>query len=178
MAQAAMATVRTPPPVWLGFDLGNRLCPPLCRGAPRLRRLSLRLRAVDGQQAFALYRADRRSLLPAGGGQYLALRRPRGEREDVFGTAAVRLLHAPPVVDQGAAGHLYFALGARDGTSLHLVPLDADRRAGFGRRGSVGAVRDRRTDLVQSPLAGARLRHHRLCLEMDAVLDRDLPRRP
>ena len=37
------------------------------------------------------------------------------------------LLHAPPLVDQGPAGGLYFALGDRGGTGLRLVPLDADR---------------------------------------------------
>src|SRR6202163_1574167 len=38
----------------------------------------------------------------------------------VPGLAAVRLFHAPPLVDQGAACHLHAALGAAGGPSLHL----------------------------------------------------------
>ena len=178
IGQRAAAVARTPPPARLGFDLGDRLCRSLCGGVLRIRRIPDRLRAVDGQQAIALRRADRRSALPADGGQYPALCRPRREREDVPGLAAVRLLHAPALVDQSLAGSLYFALGAGGDPGLHLVPLDADRRAGLGRRPLVGAVRDRRSDLVQSPLARTRIEHRRLYLEMDAVLDPDLPRRP
>ena len=63
-----------------------------------------------------------------------AVRRPRREREDVPGVVAVRFLPAPPLVDQGFAGRLYPALADRGGTSLRLVPLDADRPARLGRR--------------------------------------------
>ena len=62
--------------------------------------------------------------------------------------AAVRLLPAPPLVDQGLAGRLYFALGDRGGPSLRLVSLDA-AAGGFGQRRIVGAVRDRGSDVVQ-----------------------------
>ena len=41
------------------------------------------------------------------------------------------------------------AVGAAGGSGLHLVPLDADRRAGFDRPRIVGAVRHRRPALVQ-----------------------------
>src|SRR6266404_136420 len=149
MDQTAVATAGTPPPARLRFRLGDRLCRTLCGGVPRLHHLSPRLCSMDGEQAVALRRPDRRSALPADARQYVALRRHRRERENVPGLAAVRLLYAPTLVDQGLAGRLYFALGARGGTSLRLVPLDADRRAGSGRRRIVGAVRDRWSDLVQ-----------------------------
>src|SRR6516162_3177165 len=106
-------------------------------------RVSLRLRAVDGKQAVAVCRPDRRSALPADRGQYAALRRPRREREDVPGPAALRVLPAPPLVDQGFAGCLRFALANSGGTSLHFIPLDAATR-GFGRWPVIGAVRHRR----------------------------------
>ena len=95
------------------------------------------------KQAVAVCRPDRRSALPADRGQYAALRRPRREREDVPGPAALRVLPAPPLVDQGFAGCLRFALADSGGRSLHLIPLDAATRR-FGRRPVVGAVRHRR----------------------------------
>src|SRR5208282_5522161 len=100
----------------------------------------------------------------------------RCECENVSGLAAVRLLPAPPLVDQGFAGGIYFALGDRGGPSVRLVSLDA--AAGrFGQWSIVGALRDRRSALVQRTLAWARIEHRRVYLEMDAVLDRNIPRR-
>src|ERR1700680_2422708 len=136
-----MATAWTPPPARRGFPVGNRLCPALRGGLSCPRRLSRRLCIVDGERPLALRRSDRKLALPANARQYLALCRPRRECEDVSGLAAVRLLSAPTLVDQGIAGRLCVALGARGDPSLHLAPLDADRRAGFGRRPVVGAVR-------------------------------------
>src|SRR6516162_9539963 len=156
--------------------MGHRLCPALCGGVLRFCCLSLRLCAMDGKQAVALRRPHCRSPLPAGAPQYVVVRRPRREREDVPGFAAVRLLHAAALVDQSVAVYLYCSLGDRGGTSLRLVSLDA-AAGGPGRRHIVDAVRDRRSDLVQRPLAWDRLEHYRLHLEMDAVLDRDIPRR-
>jgi putative molybdopterin biosynthesis protein len=57
------------------------------------------------------------------------------------------VLRAGQVLTSREIGML--AAVARSGTSLRLVPLDADRRAGFGRRRIVGAVRNRWSDLVQ-----------------------------
>ena len=72
-----------------------------------------------------------------------------GEREDVPRLAAVRLLHASPLVDQGAASRLHSALGDAGDSGVRLLPLDADRRGGFSQQRLVGAVRDSRPDLVQ-----------------------------
>src|SRR5207237_7308271 len=110
-----------------------------------LRRLPLRICAVDGEQALTLRRPDCRSALPANGHQYFALCWPRRERNDVLGLAAVRLLPAPALVDKGTAGRLCPSLGAGDGASLHLLPLDADRRTGLGRWPIVVAFRHRRS---------------------------------
>src|SRR6267143_187305 len=102
----------------------------------------------------------------------------RPEFADVPGSAAVRLLYAPPLVDQGAARHVHLALGAAGSPSLHLGPLDIDWRDGLDEPLVGRAVRDRGPDVVQSLVAGAGLKYRRLYLEMDAVLDRDLHRRP
>ena len=102
---------------------------------------------MDGKQAVALRRPHCRSPLPAGALQYVVVRRPRREREDVPGLAAVRLLHAAAPVDQSVAIYLYCALGDRGGTGMRLVSLDA-AAAGSGRRHIVDAVWDRRSDLV------------------------------
>jgi multiple sugar transport system permease protein len=59
--------------------------------------------------------------------------------------------------------------------SFHWMLIGEPRA---GRRRIVGAARHRRPGLVRSPLARARIEHYRLYLEMDAVLDRDLPCRP
>src|ERR1700741_5372326 len=138
--------------------MGNRLCRALCGGVLRLCCLSLRLCAVDGEKARALRRPDLRSALPAGDRQHRAVRRPRCEREDVPGLAAVRLLPAPPLVDQSTACRLCFALADRGGTGLRLVLLDA-ATGGLGQWCVVGAVWDRRPDVVQRPLARPRLKY-------------------
>src|SRR5262249_17965635 len=96
---------------------------------------------------------------------------------DVRGLAAVRLLYAAPLVDQGAVRRLHAALGTAGGPSFYLCPLDTDRRAGPGEPLIAGAVRDRRPDVVQSLVARAWLEYRLLHLEMDAVLDRDFHRR-
>src|SRR6516162_600229 len=171
---AVAARIR--PTAWRGCQMGDRLCPALCGGVFCLCCLSLRRCAVDGGQALALRRVDRGSVLLAGGRQYPAVRRSRREPQDVLGLAGVRLLHTPALVDQGPPCRLYFALVARCGASLRLVSLDA---AGgwVGQRRNFGAVRHRRPDLVQQPLAWAGSGYHCLHLEMDAVLDCDIPRR-
>src|SRR5262249_13580372 len=102
-----------------------RLCGALCGGVPCLRRLSLRLCAVDGEQALALRGPYCGSGLSADRRQYLGVRGPRREFEDVPGFPAVWFLHAPALVDQALAGRLCFALGNRDGTGLCFVSLIA-----------------------------------------------------
>ena len=52
------------------YRLGDRLLHPLCRGVPRLCRLSRRVRVVAGAQAEPLRRAVRRPDLPGDGGQH------------------------------------------------------------------------------------------------------------
>src|SRR5207248_9571546 len=87
-----------------------------------------------------------------------------------------RLLSADAAVDPHSARYLCAPLAARRGADLPVVSLDADRRAGPRRWAVAGIVRHRRADLVQRPLARPRLRHRRLSVEMDAVLDADFPR--
>src|SRR3981189_396692 len=118
-AGAQACVLRAPSPTRLGFRLGDRLCPALCGGVPRLRCVSNRLRAVDGQPAFSLRRPDRRPDLPDDGGQYPAVCRRRREFEDVPRLAVVRLLPAAAVVDQGLPGHLPAALAPPARASLH-----------------------------------------------------------
>src|SRR5262249_22690702 len=162
----------------LGVRLGHCLSRAVCGDLLGFRRLSDRLWAVDGKRAEAVCAADLRPALCQHGDQYRALRRPRRERADVPCAAAVRLLHAPAAVDQGAADRFHPALGAAGSADVPVFPLDADRRARAGRRHIAGPVRHRRPDLVQSPRARARIQHRRLHLEMAAVLDRDPARRP
>src|SRR5919109_1205432 len=176
--RGAAATARPPPPARLGFHPGDRFRGTLRSALLRLRRLSHRLRAVDGERAVALRRSARRSVVRSQPDQHVALRRRRCERDDVLGVAAVRLLPATPLVDQGSALGLRVALDAPRRPSLHLVSLDAGRRGRSGRSRAGGAVRRRRSDLVQSLAAGAWSEHRRLRLEVDAVLDRRLSRRP
>src|SRR3974377_440277 len=161
----------------LGAYLGGRLRRALCRGLPRLRPLPPRLWDLDGQGTVAVCAALLRPALHSDGDQYLALRRSRRERNNVPGLAAVRLLHAPAPVDQGAPGHLHSALGATGGSCLYLLPLDADGRAESCRRSIASAVWHPRSDLVPFPRPRARVQYHRLRLEMASVLDRGLPRR-
>src|SRR5262245_36955308 len=97
---------RTPPD--LASHVGNCLCRTLCGSVLRLRRLSDRLRVMDGPRPVALYTRRLRPALHEDGDQYPALRRPRRERENVFGLAAVRLLHVPRAVGDGTAVHMYF----------------------------------------------------------------------
>jgi len=98
-----------------------------------LRRVSVRVCAMDGEQALALCRSNGGSIVCTERGQYSGFRWCRGERKDILGLAVVRLLHAPAVVDQSFVGCLCFALGYCDGTSLHLVSLDASRGPRLGR---------------------------------------------
>src|SRR5262245_31104473 len=128
--QRAMAARLARTPADLGSHVGNCLCRTLCGSVLRLRRLSDRLRVMDGPRPVALCTRRLRPALHEDGDQYPALRGPRRERENVFGLAAVRLLHAPPAVDQGPADHLYSALGAAGSSCLSFLPLDAYRRAG------------------------------------------------
>ena len=125
----------------------------------------------------ALCRAVRR---PATSGPWStrAVRRPRREREDVPGVAAVRLLHASRAGGSGPARGLHAALGAAGAARLPLLPLDADRRAGAGRTACCASC-SASTDRSGSTTAGWRwAQHRRLYLEVDAVLDADLPGRP
>src|SRR5262249_12732814 len=112
IGQSAAPVAGTSPPPRRRFGLDDRLCCPPTRRVFRVRRLCERLRAVDGQQAIALCRANHRSAVLAGGCQYAAFCRPRRERENVSGFATVWLFHAPPLVDQDLIGGLYFAVGA------------------------------------------------------------------
>src|SRR5579859_1810499 len=174
----AGAIARAPPIARRRFTVGDRVHRTLRGGVSRLRRLSLWLCAVDGGETLALRRAVFEPALSPDAGQYRSFRRPRREREDVPGPAVVGLLLAPPMVDQGVAGALYVALADRDGTGLRLISLDADRPARPARRPVIRATRDRRPVVAQQSRARARLGHRRLYLEMDAVLDGDLYRRP
>ena len=133
IGQRAVATVRALPSTRLGFQVGDRLSRPLCDGVLGLRRVSVRVCAMDGEQALALCRSNGGSIVCTERGQYSGFRWCRGERKDILGLAVVRLLHAPAVVDQSFVGCLCFALGYCDGTSLHLVSLDASRGPRLGR---------------------------------------------
>src|SRR5215831_12849475 len=157
----------------LGFGFPPALRGRLCR----LRRLSRGLWAVDGARPRPLWRAARRPALCQDRDQHPALCRLRCERHDVRSPAAVGLLPAPRLVGPGAAGRLPALLGIARGSRLHLLPLDADRRAGPGGFAAARAVRRGRPDLVQRFLAGAGLEHRRLHLEVAAVLDPGVHRR-
>src|SRR5262249_15492948 len=153
-----------------------RLCGALCGGVPCLRRLSLWLCAVDGEQALALRGPDCGSGLSGDRRQYLGVRGPRREFEDVPGFPAVWFLHAPALVDQALAGCLCFALGNRDGTGLCFVSLDAARRSRSDQQAVVGVVARCGSNLVQSALARRRVEYRRLYLEVDAFLVAYFPR--
>ena len=81
-------------------------------------------------------------------------------------------------VDQGAAGALHAALGVAGDAGVPVDALDADRLWRLPQQRAGGAVRHRRADLVQFVLARDGREHPRLHLEVDAVLDADLPGRP
>src|SRR5712692_696685 len=99
--QRAAAAHLARPPARLGAHLGDCLCRSLCGGILRLRRLSHRLWTLDGQTAVALCTPPLRPALHKDGDQYPALRRPRRERKNVPGLAAVRLFYHSLAVDQG-----------------------------------------------------------------------------
>src|SRR5262249_5830810 len=145
---------------------------------PRLCVLSHWLWAVDGPRPRALFGVVARSQLYALTDQHSSLRRRWREQHLVPGPAAVGLLLAASAVDQGSAGHLPAALGIAGDAGLYFIPLDADWRAGSRERLATGALWHRWPDLVQSPGARAWIEYYRLHVEMDAVLDRGLSRRP
>src|SRR5262245_21919072 len=110
LGQRAMAARLARTPADLGSHVGNCLCRTLCGGVLRLRRLSDRLRVMDGPRPIALWTRRLRPALHEDGDQYPALRRPPRERETVFGLAAFRRLHAPHAVGRGCAGPTYSAV--------------------------------------------------------------------
>ena len=84
-----------------------------------------------GSKPVALRRPVRRPALPERRWSTRCCSSALGVNVKMFlALAAVGLLHAPPLVDQGPAGDLHAALGAAGDPGLHLDPLDADRRDG------------------------------------------------
>ena len=76
-----------------------------------------------------------------------------------------------------AAAGLHPALGGSGDPNLHRHPLDAEWRMGVPQQSALRPVRHQRPILAELSLARAGLGDLRLYLEMDAVLDGDLPRR-
>src|SRR5262249_45407171 len=114
------------------------------------------------------------SVLPASRGQHFAVRRPRCEFQDVLGLAAIRLLPAPVLVDQGPVSRLYLTVADSGSAGRHLFPLDA-AATGLDRWLVVCAIRHRGSHLVERSLARDRSKCRRLHMEVDAILDRDFP---
>ena len=125
----------------------------------------------------ASYQALFRSDLSAHRCQHADLPGDRGEPASVRRAAAVRLLHAPQLASAIAAAGLHAALGGAGNSDLHRHPLDAERRVGIPQQPAVRPVRHQRPVLAELPLARDGLGHRVVHLEMDAVLDGDLPGR-
>ena len=145
----AAATRLAGPSPRLRFRMGHCLYRALCGDVTRLRRLSDRLWFLDGRQAVALPGTVRGSALRTDGGHDRALRRHRCEPENVSGLVVVRLFHTPRMVDQGDIGHLRSAMVAVGYSNVYLVSLDGDWSGRISRQPVTGAVRCRRSNVVQ-----------------------------
>src|SRR5262249_2119193 len=125
-----------------------------------------------------LPRAVCRSGLSAHGGEHAALSAVRREPEVAAGAAAVGLLHAQGLVDEGPAADLHAALGGAGAAELPVHQLVAERAMESDRHHTRERGSGRWAALARQSLPGAGFGHLWPYLEMAAVLDADLPRRP